>query len=147
MKIEAAQRLIAYDTTWVPKMEKKTKIKYGNEPKPQMLKDEQIFKLAPAALAQRLKSLYGNDGFSSAMGALTAYKNRAGKTMVSQDKDRIEQAKEQLRKLYGKDKDQSKPKTTGPKPTNPSKPANDRTGRSKPVGTKPIGSRPSGRIV
>lgn len=137
MEIKAAARLLAYDTTWVPKMNKETKRKYGNEPKPQMLEDEQIFKLAPSALAQRLKSLYGPDGYSSAMGALTAYKNRAGKTLLSPDKDRLEKAKQQLRKIYGRDKDQSKPKAAGPKPSSKNEPTNDR----------PIGSRPSGRII
>lgn len=137
-RLHAASRLLAYDTTWVPKMNKETKLKYGNEPKPQMLEDEQIFKLAPSALAQRLKALYGPDGYASAMGALTAYKNRAGKTLLSPDKDRLEKAKQQLRKAYGKDTGNQK--TTGPKPANKGKPANDRQ-------RKPVGSKPTGRII
>jgi hypothetical protein len=144
MKIHAATRLKAYDPTWVPKMEHKTELKYHGEPKPQMLKDEQIFKLAPSALAQRLKALYGPQGYAEAMGALTAYKNRAGKSLLTPDKDRLEQAKQQLRKTYGRDETEGAQTPRSTKPANPSKPANDgKPGKPKP----PVGSRPSGHIV
>jgi hypothetical protein len=103
-------------------MEKETKRKFGAEPKPQMLKDEQIYSLPPATLAQRLKALYGPDGFASAMSSLSAYKNRAGKTLDSQDKDRIDKAKAELRKIYGKEPEH-KTETPQPKKVPVSKPA------------------------
>lgn len=140
MKILAAHRLRAYDNTWIKQMEvhQKTHPKYKGQQKPAMLKDEQIFNLAPSALAQRLKALY-KENFKGAMGALTAYKNRAGKNLLSPDRNRLDKAKDELRKLYGKqDEDSSRETPTSPKSTNPSKPAN--------VG-KPIGRRPTTRTV
>ena len=37
------------------------------------------------------------------MSMLTFYINRAGETLAAEDKDRLERAKEELRKLFGAD--------------------------------------------
>jgi hypothetical protein len=144
MKINAAARLLAYDKTWIKRMNqyRQAHPKYQGQQKPTELTDEHIFTLDPSALAQRLKTLYKDD-FKSAMQALTMYKNRAGKTLLSPDRDRLDKAKEQLRKLYGKDdEDKSKPKNTGPQSPNKGKSTNERR-----VGDEPIGSRPTTKTV
>lgn len=125
----------AYDRTWITKMNQHRQAhpKYQGQQKPQQLVEERIFTLEPSALAQRLKAIYKDD-FRGAMGALTVYKNRAGKNLLSPDRDRIDKAKEQLRKLYGKsDENQREQKNPGAKPANESKPAHERP----PVGSKP----------
>ena len=43
--------------------------------------------------------------FQSAMSMLNYYINRAGKKLSESDKERLEQAKIELRKLFGKDQD------------------------------------------
>ena len=138
--IHGADRLLAYDNTWIKKMEhhQKTHPKYNGQQKPQMLKDEHIFNLQPSALAQRLRTLYKDD-YKGAMGSLTAYKNRAGKNLLSPDRDRLDKAKDELRKLYGKDDDQN-PSSTTPsslEPTVPGKPTNERVGKERPIGSRP----------
>lgn len=146
IKLKAAYRLRAYDSTWSDRAEKKIELKHHGEPKPQAFKDEAIFTLAPGAMAQRLKGIHGDD-YSSAMSSISFHKNRAGKTMTPQDRDRLDKAKEELRKLYGKDK----PSENQRSQTNPStKPAVQHAPASpkrKPVGDDPIGSKPSGKIV
>lgn len=130
----------AYDRTWIMRMNqhKQAHPKYQGQQKPSALTDEHIFTLEPSALAQRLKFIYKDD-FRGAMGALTVYKNRAGKNLLSPDRERIDKAKEQLRKLYGKqNEDQRQQKNPRPEPTNPSKPANERP---------PIGSKPTTKTV
>lgn len=146
--IKAAQRLhimhaynelLAYDKTWVKKMEKHVDQKYQGQQKPQSLEDEKIFTLAPGALASRLRALHPND-FAAAMSSISAYMNRAGKQLLSPDKDRLNKAKQELRKLFGKDapnEDQSSKTNSRPQPSKQGKPANDR----------PIGSRSTGKIV
>lgn len=146
MKLQAAQRLLAYDNTWIKKMKQhqETHPKYKGQQKPQMLKDERIFNLQPSALAQRLRTLYRDD-YDGAMGALTVYKNRAGKNLLSPDRNRLEKAKDELRKLYRKDDDKNPSSETpsSPKPTMPGKPANERSDGTPP----PVGSRPTTRTV
>lgn len=140
MKINASTRLLAYDRTWITKMNQHRQAhpKYQGTQKPSELVDEHIFTLEPSALAQRLKVIYKDD-FRSAMGALTVYKNRAGKNLLSPDRERIDKAKEQLRKLYGKqNEDQRQQKNPGSKPANEGKPANERP---------PIGSKPTTKTV
>jgi len=130
----------AYDRTWIKKEEQHRQAhpKYQGQQKPSQLTDEHIFTLEPSALAQRLKALYKDD-FKGAMGALTMYKNRAGKNLLSPDRDRIDKAKQQLRKLYGKqDEDQRKTKNPRAKPTDKGKPANERS---------PLGSKPTTKTV
>lgn len=138
MKINASTRLLAYDRTWINRMNQHRKAhpKYQGRQKPQQLVDERIFTLEPSALAQRLKAIYKDD-FRGAMGALTVYKNRAGKNLLSPDRDRIDKAKEQLRKLYGK-QDEDQRQHSDPESTNESKPANERP---------PVGSKPTTRTV
>ena len=43
-----------------------------------------------------------SDPYRSAMSMLTFYINRAGRTLPKQRRDRLEAAKDELRKLYGK---------------------------------------------
>lgn len=157
MKILAARRLLAYDNTWVKKMEQKKSTKqpkYVGQ-KPSELKDERIFTLEPSALAQRLRTLYKDD-YAGAMGSLTMYKNRAGKNLPSPDRDRLEKAKDQLRKLYGKDdEDTSSKSPDGAQHSVPGQPADvgkhgGRTDRNQSSGKGkegPIGSRPTTRTV
>lgn len=130
----------AYDKTWVKKMEKHVDQKYQGQPKPQSLEDEKIFTLAPGALAQRLKALHPQD-FKACMSAISGYMNRAGKTLLSSDRARLDKAKDELRKLFKKDKpneDHGSKTTHSPQSGKPSKPANERG---------PIGSKPTGKIV
>lgn len=66
----------------------------------------------PRAIARSLKRSSErsrrrkSDPYRSAMSMLTFYINRAGKNLPKQQRTRLEKAKEELRKLYGK------PKTT-----------------------------------
>jgi hypothetical protein len=43
-----------------------------------------------------------SDPYRSAMSMLTFYINRAGKTLPKQRRDRLEAAKDELRKMYGR---------------------------------------------
>jgi hypothetical protein len=140
IKINASARLLAYDRTWINRMNQHRKAhpKYQGQQKPSELVDEHIFTLEPSALAQRLKAIYKDD-FRSAMGALTVYKNRAGKNLLSPDRERIDKAKEQLRKLYGKqDENQRQQKNTGPEPRKQGSLNQERS---------PIGSVPTTKTV
>ena len=130
IKIEAAQRLLAYDNRWSQKVNKDIAEKYRGQQKPQILVDDAVFSLQPAALAGRLKALYKDD-YQGAMGALNLYKNRAGKTLPMGDKQRLDKAKTALRKLY-KREDPNKPKPVKPQDFTP-------------VGMKPNNSNPVGK--
>ncbi len=121
IRIEAHRRLLAYDNRWSQKVNRDIKKKYQGEQKPAILVDDTIFKLQPAALAARLRELYKDD-YRGAMGAITLFKNRAGKTLLSTDRQRLEKAQEALRKVYKKEKPKKvvKPqdlKPVGLKPT------------------------------
>lgn len=142
MKILAAQRLMAYDNTWIKKeeMHREAHPKYKGQQKPSQL-DDHIFNMQPSQLSQNLKTVYKDD-YDGAMGVLNLYKNRQGKNLKSPDRDRLDKAKTELRKKYGKD-DASKETTPGPKPNGTRKPADV----GKPVGTDPIGSRPTTRTI
>ncbi len=67
-----------------------------------------VFTRSPKEVAQSLKrSVLASDRtkgtkFQSAMSMLNFYINRAGKKLPAQDKKRLEQAKIELRKLFGK---------------------------------------------
>lgn len=91
----------AYDNRWSQKVEKDNKTKYGNQQKPAVL-DDHIFKMQPSAMAQSLKNLHKDD-FKAAMSSISFYMNRAGKSLLSPDRDRLDKGKEALRKLYKKD--------------------------------------------
>lgn len=139
MRLHATYRLLSYDRSWIQKMNQRKQAhpKYQDTQKPQVLEDS-MFNLEPAALARALRTLY-KDNYKAACGALTVYKNRAGKNLLSPDRDRIDKAKEQLRKLYGKqDEDQRQTTNPGPQPANEGKPANERP---------PVGSKPTTRTV
>ena len=70
--------------------------------------DEGVFKRQPAEIARSLKrsaersKRRKSTPFRSAMSMLTFYGNRAGRTLPASRKRKIEAAKEELRKLYGK---------------------------------------------
>lgn len=67
-----------------------------------------VFTRSPKEVAKSLKrSVLASDRtkgtkFQSAMSMLNFYINRAGKKLPAQDKKRLEQAKIELRKLFGK---------------------------------------------
>jgi len=68
-----------------------------------------IFTLSAKKIAQGLKDAVMESEqtkgtkFQSAMSMLNYYINRAGKNLSAQDKARLEQAKVELRKLFGKE--------------------------------------------
>lgn len=70
---------------------------------------EGIFTRSAKEIARELKeAVLASDRtkgtkFQSAMSMLNYYINRAGKNLKAADKKRLEQAKEELRKLFGKD--------------------------------------------
>lgn len=134
IKVNAAQRLKAYDNTWIHKLKqhKQAHPKYEGQQKPKQLEDEKIFNMQPSQLSQELQKIYKDD-YEGAMGSLTLYKNRMGKQLKTPDQDRIDKAKDELKKRYGRDDEnqtERKP-ATGPKQKS----------------SKPIGSKPTGKIV
>jgi uncharacterized protein (DUF885 family) len=68
-----------------------------------------IFTWAPKDIARELKKAVQSSNrtkgtkFQSAMSMLNYYINRAGKNLSAQDKKRLEQAKTELRKVFGKE--------------------------------------------
>ncbi len=68
-----------------------------------------VFKLAPREMARSLKRSAERSTrrkaspFRSAMSMLTFYENRAGRNLPAARKQAIRNAKEELRKLYGRD--------------------------------------------
>lgn len=70
--------------------------------------DEGVFKREPAAIARSLKRSAERSRrrkstpFRSAMSMLTFYANRAGSNLPAARRRKIDLAKEELRKLYGK---------------------------------------------
>lgn len=67
-----------------------------------------VFKKSPRAIALSLKrsaeksKRRKSTPFRSAMSMLTFYVNRAGRTLGARDRQRLERAKDELRKLYGR---------------------------------------------
>ena len=72
--------------------------------------DEGVFTREPRAIARSLKrsaersKRRKSPPYRSAMSMLTFYANRAGRTLPASRKRKIDLAKEELRKLYGKSK-------------------------------------------
>jgi hypothetical protein len=71
--------------------------------------DEDVFKSDnPAEIARSLKKSAersdrrGSSSFRSAMSVLTFYINRAGKNLSTQRKDKLEAAKSELRRMFGR---------------------------------------------
>jgi hypothetical protein len=70
--------------------------------------DRGVFKLAPRAMARSLKlsaersTRKKASPFRSAMSMLTFYENRAGRNLPAARKKAIRSAKEELRKLFGR---------------------------------------------
>lgn len=66
-----------------------------------------VFKLSPKQMALSLKKSAENSQrrkaspFRSAMSRLTFYQNRAGKNLSASQNETLQQAKDELRKLYG----------------------------------------------
>ncbi len=153
----ASVQLEAYDNTWIHKynQHREAHPKYKGEQKPSQLTDEKVFNLDPSAMSHRLKEVYKED-YGDAARSISLFKNRMGKNLMSPDKNRLDKAKDELKKIYHKEDDngnenQSGPKAKGPKPSNPHESTNGpgsrsgRTGRT--VGTDPVGSRPSGKVI
>ena len=103
-KIQAAKRIKAAgeDHQWVKKVEQEQEMHPDNVPD----FPEDFFKGQPNTIAQGLKSK--SDDFQQAMSRLNFYINRGGKNLSSQDKQRLEQAKDALYRLYGRDKPEKK---------------------------------------
>jgi hypothetical protein len=72
--------------------------------------DRGVFKLAPREMARSLKrsadrsTRRKSSPFRSAMSMLTFYENRAGGKLPASRKQAIRKAKEELRKLYGRER-------------------------------------------
>ena len=71
--------------------------------------EQSVFKKdSPRSIAQSLKrsaehsKRRKSDPYRSAMSMLTFYINRAGKNLPAERRDKLEQAKTELRKLYGR---------------------------------------------
>jgi Protein of unknown function (DUF3175) len=68
-----------------------------------------VFKLPPREMARSLKrsadrsTRKKSSPFRSAMSMLTFYENRGGRNLSASAKSAIKKAKEELRKLYGRD--------------------------------------------
>ena len=75
------------------------------------LEQDVFTKDSPRAIAESLKRSADrshrrkSDPFRSAMSMLTFYVNRAGKNLPKARRDKLEAAKEELRRLYGKGKE------------------------------------------
>lgn len=84
-------------------------VKHVQEESNAMDLPEGIFTRSPAEIAQELKeAALASDRtkgtkFQSAMSMLNYYINRAGKNLKPEDKERLEQAKIELRKVFGKE--------------------------------------------
>jgi hypothetical protein len=71
--------------------------------------EDKVFTKSPREIARSLKRSAERSTrrkappFRSAMSMLTFYANRAGKTLSAERRRKIQQAKEELRKLYGRD--------------------------------------------
>ena len=79
--------------------------------------DKGVFKREPAAIARSLKRSAERSNrrkstpFRSAMSMLTFYGNRAGRTLSAAERRKIDAAKDELRKLYGKRSSTPRPAT------------------------------------
>lgn len=107
-KLEAAARIKAAegeDHNWLGKAEDKQEQK-PEDPNAEFPED--FFKGSPSSIAQGLKSK--SDDFKQAMSRLSFYINRAGKNLEMSDKQRLEQAKDSLYRIYGRDVPEKKPK-------------------------------------
>jgi Protein of unknown function (DUF3175) len=71
--------------------------------------EDNVFKRPPAAIARSLKrsaersKRRKSSPYRSAMSMLTFYENRAGKNLSARQRSNIEKAKDELRKLFGRD--------------------------------------------
>ena len=70
--------------------------------------EREVFSKSPDAIARSLKRSAEHSkrrkagAFQSAMSMLTFYINRAGKNLSSREKDRLQQAKDELREEFGR---------------------------------------------
>lgn len=94
----AGNRLEAEDRTWVKKVEQKQNQKYG---KNKNILPEGTFEKDAGAIAQVLKR--ESKDYKQAMSRLNFYINRGGDNLSSSDKQRLERAKDQLKRLYVKE--------------------------------------------
>jgi hypothetical protein len=90
------------------KTTKKRWSKKVNETSDAMTLDKGVFKKSPRAIALSLKGSAERSRrrkstpFRSAMSMLTFYVNRGGKNLSAAQKRKLNQAKDELRELYGK---------------------------------------------
>jgi hypothetical protein len=88
---------------------KKLWIQHVKEESNAMDLPEGIFTQTPQEIARELKESVEASNrtkgtkFQSAMSMLNYYINRAGKNLKSSDRARLEQAKDELRKIFGKE--------------------------------------------
>lgn len=74
-----------------------------------MTLEPDVFKRSPKAIAQSIKRSAEHSHrrksppFRSAMSMLTFYENRAGKNLSAAQRTKIDRAKDELRKLFGRD--------------------------------------------
>ena len=84
------------DYTWIPKVEKEHK----GKPIPNGYElPEGTYTQSPGEIARRLKQ-HSKD-FDQAQKRLNFYRNRQGKNLQHQDKNRMKQAQDALREAYG----------------------------------------------
>lgn len=87
------------DNTWIERTKNSRKGKYdygGGQDVP-----EGTFKGSPASIAQILKSK--SKDYKQAMSRLSSYINMSGDNLNSSDKNRLEKAKQALKRAYGKE--------------------------------------------
>jgi hypothetical protein len=74
-----------------------------------MTLEPDVFKRGPKAIAQSIKRSAERSHrrkappFRSAMSMLTFYENRAGKNLTAGQRTKIDRAKDELRKLFGRE--------------------------------------------
>lgn len=95
-------------TKKVPSHKKRYWVRHVQETSNAMDLPDGLFKRSAKGIARGLKeSVYASNRtkgtkFQSAMSMLNYYINRAGKKLSAEDHERLEQAKIQLRKIFGK---------------------------------------------
>lgn len=93
----------------MPKKNKKRWVKHVQRTSNAMDLPEGLFSRSSKGIARGLKKAVLESNrtkgtkFQSAMSMLNYYINRAGKNLKGPDKDRLEQAKNELRKLFGRE--------------------------------------------
>ena len=107
-RVKKTARKSAKSRPGATKTTKKRWSKNVNETSDAMTLDKGVFKKSPHAIALSLKRSAERSRrrkstpFRSAMSMLTFYVNRGGKNLSAAQKRKLNQAKDELRELYGK---------------------------------------------